>query len=522
MSVTQGTGPTIGWCIICLSEESPNANYQQVGNDKKRVKHMNQKPKKMPTRKRCQICRHRPGRRIECVTCKRKVGPCCFRVSKNRCILCARNDFEPEPEPKGRVPSYESIKVVMSKTVAINWLFWIITMTVIGAATGEEFTASNVSLGNYLDTIKNHDAVIGVNASDHDTNSTTLVLTENIDVKAHIVGFSLAAFVTILVILVATIYLICCEGWRITFAQVHNEVPDQAQEEERIEYLDAAVQTEMKLQILSRGIHRLAQSPMYYDRHCGGWRWDNETWLRYERWDSALDKWVYDEMDEHFFPQGSEWSTAAWLEGAHLARETARREAAERDAAAAAEEHANLAQAAAAASSSASSRIEQEFEPSAPMTQEERDLFNIDENGNTTTSQPHLRQAAAAAAPAATPKARPKAKDLGRCPTDTGPINWYGSKVSGPEMAAAARQERAAKAAGAAPTKWNYYVLCGPDAKELVKDIYTTKYGECWHSTPGCCTLANTTNPTRHTASFDCSVIRSRRPCQRCVYQSDD
>ena len=159
--------------------------------------------------------------------------------------------------------------------------------------------------------------------------------------------------------------------------------------------------------------------------------------------------------------------------GAHLARETARREAAERDAAAAAEEHANLAQAAAAAaSSSASSRIEQEFEPSAPMTQEERELFNIDENGNTTTSQPHLRQAAAAA-PAATPKARPKAKDLGRCPTDTGPINWYGSKVSGPEMAAAARQERAARAAGAAPTKWNYYVLCGPDAKELVKDIYT-------------------------------------------------
>ena len=155
------------------------------------------------------------------------------------------------------------------------------------------------------------------------------------------------------------------------------------------------------------------------------------------------------------------------------------------------------------------------------MTQEERDLFNIDENGNTTTSQPHLRQAAAAA-PAATPKARPKAKGLGRCPTDTGPMNWYGSKVSGPEMAAAARQERAAAAAGAAPTKWNYFVLCGPDAKELVKDIYTTKYGECWHSTPGCCTLANTHNPTRHTASFDCSVIRNRRPCQRCVYQSDD
>lgn len=47
-------------------------------------------------RPKCQACRlHRPGRRLDCQSCGRKVGPCC--ILDDGCRGCR---VEPEPEPQ--------------------------------------------------------------------------------------------------------------------------------------------------------------------------------------------------------------------------------------------------------------------------------------------------------------------------------------------------------------------------------------------------------------------------------------
>ena len=63
-------------------------------------------PLMFPTRKKCELCRRTPGRRIECPQCKRHVGPgCCWIEDKNACSMCATQEPEPEPE---RPPSWWS------------------------------------------------------------------------------------------------------------------------------------------------------------------------------------------------------------------------------------------------------------------------------------------------------------------------------------------------------------------------------------------------------------------------------
>ena len=52
--------------------------------------------KEIPSRPRCQLCRHKPGRRIVC-RCTRRVGPCCWNIDQGMCVSCASQ--EPEPEP---------------------------------------------------------------------------------------------------------------------------------------------------------------------------------------------------------------------------------------------------------------------------------------------------------------------------------------------------------------------------------------------------------------------------------------
>jgi hypothetical protein len=49
-----------------------------------------------PSRPKCQICKHRPGRRRECNRCCIMVGPCCYVEDFNLCIRC--DEEEPEPE----------------------------------------------------------------------------------------------------------------------------------------------------------------------------------------------------------------------------------------------------------------------------------------------------------------------------------------------------------------------------------------------------------------------------------------
>ena len=57
----------------------------------------------IPSRPRCRICRHRPGRRRVCSVCGIMVGPCCYDEGSQRCIRC--HEAEPEPEPEVRSSS---------------------------------------------------------------------------------------------------------------------------------------------------------------------------------------------------------------------------------------------------------------------------------------------------------------------------------------------------------------------------------------------------------------------------------
>ena len=54
---------------------------------------------RFPARPHCGICRRRPGRRMLCQLCNRQVGPCCWDHNRQCCVICARQ--EPEPEPTG-------------------------------------------------------------------------------------------------------------------------------------------------------------------------------------------------------------------------------------------------------------------------------------------------------------------------------------------------------------------------------------------------------------------------------------
>ena len=62
-------------------------------------------PLELPTRKKCDICKRRPGRRINCPNCGRNVGPgCamnCWDEEIQRCILCVVK--EPGPEMTQRI-----------------------------------------------------------------------------------------------------------------------------------------------------------------------------------------------------------------------------------------------------------------------------------------------------------------------------------------------------------------------------------------------------------------------------------
>jgi hypothetical protein len=53
----------------------------------------------------CQLCRHRPGRRMECPICYLRVGPYCWSQDYQRCVQCVNNPPEPDPEPGSCVRS---------------------------------------------------------------------------------------------------------------------------------------------------------------------------------------------------------------------------------------------------------------------------------------------------------------------------------------------------------------------------------------------------------------------------------
>ena len=57
--------------------------------------------KERPTRKLCDRCGRRPGRRLQCQICKKGVGPCCL-ITEKPVPLC-KDCWEPEPEQSRRV-----------------------------------------------------------------------------------------------------------------------------------------------------------------------------------------------------------------------------------------------------------------------------------------------------------------------------------------------------------------------------------------------------------------------------------
>ena len=57
--------------------------------------------KERPTRKLCDRCGRRPGRRLQCQICKKGVGPCCL-MAEVPVPLC-KDCWEPEPEQSRRV-----------------------------------------------------------------------------------------------------------------------------------------------------------------------------------------------------------------------------------------------------------------------------------------------------------------------------------------------------------------------------------------------------------------------------------
>ena len=100
-----GFGPSAmiaqGVADMCVERCGAPAHQRNGGRD---LPPMELSTEKWVARTRCARCGHRPRGRTMCPRCYYRVGPCCWNIQRQCCMICAAEP-EPEPEPAQRAPT---------------------------------------------------------------------------------------------------------------------------------------------------------------------------------------------------------------------------------------------------------------------------------------------------------------------------------------------------------------------------------------------------------------------------------